>query len=310
MIRETLEGPSMARPGDLVAAIETLVGNLAPNARQALAPKLECIILAADDEVSSARAVEWTRTLADVDQGRVWVLHALLPVYVYEHFNDLYPGTPPEPQRAWNAEQRGRQLLDAVGDALRAGGIEAEEVISRNHVVGAVAELAQFSGADIVVLGGPGNHRMDRIFVGSVSRGVKGTVPTAIMVARSKAQAEAILLPVDGSRASVRAALLGLRLAKQWRVPVRVLHVASTDLSEGQRKALDAFEDMHWGTSVWFSRMRPPVPEAIVQAAEGFGATLIVLGARWPVAPGVPGLGQVEDYILDQSSSNLLFVRP
>lgn len=125
-----------------------------------------------------------------------------------------------------------------------------------------------------------------------------------------------LLVPVDGSASSVRAAAVAADLARQWDADVVVLHVVSIPQSlvvvagldqhlveeyveqlgaDALVGALDVFNAASVGAEVKIETGAPA--EIILFEAERLGADLVVMGKR--------GLGQVRGLLLGSVSDRV-----
>jgi nucleotide-binding universal stress UspA family protein len=125
-----------------------------------------------------------------------------------------------------------------------------------------------------------------------------------------------LLVPVDGSASSVRAAAVAADLARQWDADVVVLHVVSIPQSlvvvagldqhlveeyveqlgaDALAGALDVFNAASVGAEVKIETGAPA--ETILFEAERLGADLVVMGKR--------GLGQVRGLLLGSVSDRV-----
>ncbi len=103
-------------------------------------------------------------------------------------------------------------------------------IIKRGFSAGeAIIDKAEESGSDLIVMGTHGDSPVRHFFLGSVAEKVVRYAPCPVMVLGRMEDApghfENILLPVDFSKASHKAAELAVELAKKHKARLHLLHV-------------------------------------------------------------------------------------
>jgi nucleotide-binding universal stress UspA family protein len=152
--------------------------------------------------------------------------------------------------------------------------------------------------------------------LGSVAEGVKNHTAASILLARNDPPPRRILVPVDGSRGSKRAAGLALRLSKAWDAPASFLHVVEplaavpeVALRDAVAKSLSGI-DLQWTQPRATAAVEVGKPgDAILRAAERERAGLVVMGSR-----GLTGLrsivaGSVSNRVAHAARTSVLLVK-
>lgn len=256
----------------------------APGAEPRAPVALRRIIAAIDGSESTANVLAWARRLAGLDAGRVDLITVVQPGYTLESHAGLLSWKIDAPSER-REERRAREILESGTRDLSQSGVVADATLAKGSPAREIRRLAEFKGADIVVVGSHGHGPMRRVLLGSVADSLRSSLPASLLIVRGPPTPRRILIPVDGSRASLVSAALGVRLARAWRTPAEMLHVVEppfSTASEG-RDAIDLglgaaaiFEDDPLVRSAL--EFGPAVGGILDHAAEG-GFDLIVVGS-------------------------------
>lgn len=255
------------------------------------------ILLAVDGSDGDGPAIAWARTLALAGHGRV------AAVTVVRH----PPATEPRRAAGWwkrldierhLEEGPARTRVDGVAQALHAAAIDADGMVAVGHAAPEIARAARASDAGLVVLGTRPHGPLGKLGFGSVGEAVRDRVEADVLIARGSPPPRDILVPVDGSEASLDAARVAMRLAGSWGAHATVLHVqerlmrptsvsfASIESPPGTRRPRVSFLRMHGD----------PV-RSILRTAAARGSGLIVVGSR--------GVGLAQGLLLGSVSLSL-----
>lgn len=132
---------------------------------------------------------------------------------------------------------------------------------------------------------------------------------------------ETILVPVDGSKNSLKAIQYAANLARGSDATIHLLHVLEgeepSDEDAEQRRMEEAesfLEEMRMRARLYnvptTTRVSyGPVPETIVRVAEEEGFDLIVMGTRGKTPYGNVGMGHVSEIVADRAHCPVLLVR-
>ncbi len=147
------------------------------------------IILATDGTKQSEAAIEITRTLNlfEGDEIRVVsVVDMALPLSV-----DIYAGYQPSTDEIENAvKENAEKVLETTGHKLREIFAGKNILIETELLTGSpesrIVEIAETTGADLIIVGSHGYNRWERLLLGSVSDSVIHHAPCSVLVVRSK----------------------------------------------------------------------------------------------------------------------------
>jgi nucleotide-binding universal stress UspA family protein len=146
------------------------------------------IVVGSDFSALGDRAVtEGLRLCAQYEHAELHVI----TVASEAHGGVLLPGTPPQPVRMPDAQERARthvaKLSDAYFSTTSCGGLEK---IAVYVAIGSPAErivaLAAAADADVIVVGTHGRHGLERILLGSVAEEVLRRAPCGVFVLRPR----------------------------------------------------------------------------------------------------------------------------
>jgi len=207
-------------------------------------------------------------------------------------------------------------------------------VLKRGFSAGEVIlERAEQGGADLIVMGTHGHSPIRHFFLGSVAEKVIRYAPCPVMVLGRMEDApgrfERILLPVDFSAASHKAAEVAVAMAKSHKAQLHLLHVYQDvvppvyyvysdkafewdpELKQRGEEALEKFMARHavQGTETVTHLVEGRVSRTIIDIAEQEQIDLIVMGTA-----GLTGvhhflLGSVTEKVLRKAPMPVLTVR-
>jgi nucleotide-binding universal stress UspA family protein len=205
-------------------------------------------------------------------------------------------------------------------DAARSVGAETEAIPSSSPARG-LRELAEETGADLVVVGSSHRGRLGRVLAGTVGTALLHGAACAVAVAprgyrhRAGAGLGAVVVGFDGSAAARQALLTGWQLAGRVGVPLELVSVAvppappavhigmaSDQLLEAARGRLreslaEARGTVPAAIDVESALVTGDVAEMLADAARGPG-TILIVGSR--------GYGSVRRVLLCSVSSELV----
>jgi nucleotide-binding universal stress UspA family protein len=274
------------------------------------------ILLAVDGTPASHHAVSWAIEIAKAFGARVTVAHVVLPKAVFEDYARWTVGPAGGAAMYRRELLHGRELVDAAAAQLRSRGIQVEARVVAGYASPELLTLIKVQRADLVVLGSHGLGRFRRWILGSLADQIKNHAPVSVLIAKNAPRKDRILVAVDGSRASKRAAGIALRLAHRWRAHATVLHVLYPAVAgatrDGQRVLNRAFDGLglprtHPSLSWALDQGRPAA--RIVRKARDKQAPLIVIGSR-----GLSGLrsliaGSVSNTVAHAAPTSVLLVK-
>ena len=245
--------------------------------------------------------------------------------------------------------KKGIKKLNEAYESLRAElKIQMEEIVEDSEIAAdmcsfvikrgfnageVIIDKAEESGADLIVMGTHGHSPIRHFFLGSVAEKVVRYAPCPVMVLGRMEDApgrfQNILLPVDFSDASDRAATVALSVAKRHGARLHMLHVYQDivpppyytaadsafawdkELKKRGEAALHKFIAKHQqeGVSTVSHLLEGRVAREIVEFSRGNSIDLIVMGTA-----GLSGfhhflLGSVTEKVLRRSDIPVLTVR-
>jgi nucleotide-binding universal stress UspA family protein len=211
--------------------------------------------------------------------------------------------------RAYLAEARSR---------ARAAHIDAAEASAEGYPAEELVAILSRERPDLAILGHRGLSAQRMHLVGSVGYNVAQFAPMPVLISGLDADVERILVPVDGSEASMRAAAWARALAAARRATVTILFVVPERPEAVKftvtRGAADPFlgpliaEFANAGIRVQRRVEYGHPAEKIVKTAYQGGHDLIVLGRVGRAGPAGFAVGGVTDKVLHYASVSTLVV--
>jgi nucleotide-binding universal stress UspA family protein len=193
------------------------------------------------------------------------------------------------PCAADDAAREARRLVPGITTRVVEGG-----------VIGSLLELVEDSGTTFLAVGTHGRSGAYGIPLGGVATAMLREAPCTVLIARPPVAIDrfprSIVVGVDGSPESLRAAAVGEQLAARLQVPVRFLAATGGKSLEVGGLAASAI-DVEWDE-------RAPVTALV---AASVAADLIVVGHRG-LHEG-EALGSVSRRVAEKGSSSVLVVR-
>lgn len=205
--------------------------------------------------------------------------------------------------RVWGSShpdlRPGPRIILAVDDgtpafegALKTGRFLAGKwgaALAETPVVGSaedVLKIAESEGADWIVLGHAPQKDTERVRRGSLAEEVLKESDRPVLVDRGGSLAggvKRILIPVDGTSASLAPIAEGLRWTRAFAAELMILHVEEGGAGEEteHRAFLEILEMIRWQSTAHETRTgEGTIPEAILAAAREGRADLILMGTH------------------------------
>lgn len=304
MPRPQAPAPVSPELKDVSSAIDslTLGADRLRKSGRAAAPRIRRILACVDGGMSSANVVGWAVAVARARGARVHAVSVVSPATFYKHYEMQTGG-------AWDAASARKTDLAAakasverVGSACRAAKVPFTGGVVEGFPGHELPRLARSWKADLVVLGSHGHRGVDRLLLGSVADTVKNHAPCSVLIAKSPADPQSLVIAVDGSAASKAAAALGLALGKGWGSAARIVHGFKMPVFAETDEAVEEFRSVLKGIALPRGRkgiqyrlvLSRPV-RAILDEAEAAHAGLIVIGSR--------GFGKVRSVLVGSTSN-------
>lgn len=268
------------------------------------------ILVGFDGSAPSRLALEWARALATLDHASVVLATVQAPPPIERY--DMGYGWWQTMQDTGERERAEAQaaLAEAARTVERAG-VPAEQVVVTGGVTRELVSLAERHRADLVALGSHSRGALGRVFLGSTADSVRHRVEASVLVARNAPTPREILVPVDGSASSRRAAAVALRLARAWNAHATLLHVIEPPVARAELPPLEELtaemrlrDDAHLGHKLTFGY---PTDEILREARET-DAGLIVMGSRGLGALRGHAMGSVSNRVAHDAEATVLLV--
>lgn len=287
--------------------------------------RFQNILVAYDGSEGAQDALDWAQSIARHEGSRVIVALVLPPTP--EVWGGALTGVSEDTRESINAilhddELFGRKMLDAARRELKNQGVECQTILVEGQPKQEIPVLAQRYDVDLIVMGSHERSGLDRVTLGSVSNAVKDRTDVSVLIARSGPIMEHVLLAVDGSSVSRRAAAVLVGLIEGTNAKAHVLHVHPwpfAGLSTKQNKTLEKtadrlkglegtrFEDPEAGMD--YSILYGKPAQRIVDESVEKNAGLVVMGARGLSAFKGLMLGSVSNQVVHDAQTSVLIVR-
>jgi nucleotide-binding universal stress UspA family protein len=255
---------------------------------------LQNILLATDFSSASDRALEYALGIARRYDSRVYLSHVIRP--------DAYQLVPPEAMTAAveNAQRYAEQEIANLLISGRLRDVPHQVLLARGSVWPVLSEWIREHGVDLVVVGTHGRTGIRKLLLGSAAEEIfrLATVPVLTVGPRvserppREAHLKQILLAVDLTPISERAAAYAISLAQEHQARLTLLHVVrdaaeSTPHNEALLKEyfirrLQAMipEEAELWCEAEFAVEFGDAADSILRLAGDRQADLIVLGVR------------------------------
>jgi nucleotide-binding universal stress UspA family protein len=175
----------------------------------------------------------------------------------------------------------------------------SEALLVEGWPIPSLLAIAEREGASLIAVGTHGSSRIVGMLLGSVATAMLHEAPCSVFVARLAVSGEwvprSIVVGVDGSPQSLRAAEFGSALAERFGADVRML--AAEGGKPLDAEGLSALADLDWDR-------RQPVG-ALVAASKQ--ADLLIVGGRG--VHGVLALGSVSERVAHRAHCSVLVAR-
>ncbi len=277
-----------------------IAGQLSPTGR------MERIMLVTDGTEYSAGAVREAITLAKRCEAQLFAFTVLA---MPDHEAPLA-----EPMHKFE-KTAAVARLSAVQAQAEAAGVHCEILLGHGEdPYAAIAEQAEQSAMDVIVMGRRDKSDLVRAMLGSTTEKVIGHTHSDVLVVPrdSRIAGKGIVLPVDGSRHSDAAAITVLNFVKHCRVPVTVVSVAIDERLKDDARALAQRVRAlmaDGGVAVAVDVRVGEPAEAIVASVEAHGADLVVMGSHGRTGLDRLMVGSVSERVIGRSHCPVLVVK-
>jgi nucleotide-binding universal stress UspA family protein len=214
--------------------------------------------------------------------------------------------------------QKGEEIIaDAVFFFKEEGMSVERRLLEHADPAEAIIQEARRENCDLMVMGRSGGEGESKPHLGSVAAEVSNRAKIPVLVAADRGRMLKILVPVDGSKASEKAADYGGVLAKKAGVGMTLLYVQESGLFRLRPEVTKKI-----GTDILSSvarrlegvkadeRLESGDPaRTIIQVADEGDYDLIVMGGRGHSAVRHIFLGSVSDHVLHYADRAVLLVK-
>jgi nucleotide-binding universal stress UspA family protein len=132
------------------------------------------VMFAYDGSEPARRALEYARRL---DTGGEATVISVAPALIEA------PHTPEYTDPAHDPDQAARDLDDARR-VLEAAGVRADTVVATGNPAAEIIAAAEERGVELVVLGGHGQHALERWLIGSIAERLVRHAPCDVLIVR------------------------------------------------------------------------------------------------------------------------------
>ncbi len=290
---------------------------------------LERILIATDFSPNAERACRVGADLARRYEARVRVLSVIELPHVYQRIvNPVQTSL----VSIDDLEQRAAAHMQELAGGPIFSGLGVDTEVRTGSPFLEIISAAEGGSCELIVVGTKSTHGAARLLLGSTAEKVVRKAPLPVLVAKTELPAEpsVIIVPIDFSPNTKRAAEEAVALARRWKARVEFVHViepiTQTYVWPAEPAAIPMFPvepadlDGEWdhflsdldldgiGTSKLTLKGR--APETIVETAAAKRADLIIIGTH-----GYGGLmhillGSVAEHVVREAPCCVLTIRP
>jgi universal stress protein A len=150
--------------------------------------KIERILCPVDFSECSAKAYDYTYSLAVRYRARLYVEHVIqIPAAAYPYYN--FPDVAGN-NMYWDLSRGAEDRLQEMVKHRAMNGLQAEMMVHKGFVPESIFSFAQNLQADMIVMGTHGRRGLDRLVMGSVTKSM-------LRKARCPAAEESVLAAMD-----------------------------------------------------------------------------------------------------------------
>ncbi len=200
----------------------------------------------------------------------------------------------------------------ACAQASRHGLVPDRELVEAPNARDLILDRAE--SHELLVLGAPVAPRHAGIALGSTATAALHSARQPVLLARPAPYGPDfpahILVATDGSDNSDAAVAAAGRIARSHESHVGLVHVRNGEPPEARRRVAEQAADLYrlTGTEPIAHTGRNPAHQAILEAAQRDGCSLLVLGSRG--LHGVAALGSVSERVAHRATCSVLVVHP
>lgn len=284
------------------------------------------IVVASDGSEAASYALDWAIKIARAEEAQIHVVSCVAPPpYAFDERISDYAapamGSLVTYQALVKQEQEGAdELVGRIEARLKEEGIPATKEVAFGFPARAIVHAVEANDADLVVVGSHEHGLLGYLFVSDTTDTVRKRSPCHVLVANGPADAERVVVPVDGSDAGRNAAYTGQDLARRLGHDLLFLHVFPRPMFADEDRARRLYDEaaLEWAQETGADPDAPtPIPgklrfgtsvREIVDEAHD-PASLIVMGTRGLTGAKARLLGSVSHAVVHAAPSAVLLVR-
>jgi nucleotide-binding universal stress UspA family protein len=250
---------------------------------------LKNILFATDFEALASRALQFAAALAHRYEAKLYTAH-VIPRVAYAY------ARPESMERILKEayDYAGYELNQIIGP-LRHRGCSCEALLADGDPGQVITALAESHEADLIVVGTGSREGFGKLLLGSVAEEIIREAPCPVLTVGPhvatdpSAGFQSIVCATDFSPGSVRAALFGLSLAREYNAHLTLVHVVADTLKSSPHLAMEVTERQLRALLPFEPELQHepqmvvetgPVAERILSIADELSADLAAIGAR------------------------------
>jgi nucleotide-binding universal stress UspA family protein len=214
--------------------------------------------------------------------------------------------------------EQGEAILDEAVAVFKDGDVRVErELVQRADTAGAIIKEAEEGSYDLIVMGRSAGEEERKPHLGSVAAKTVRHAKIPVLVVAEKPQFSKILVAVDGSKASQRAAEQAAIIAKKTDAKVTLLHVQESSLfrmkpelsSQIGNRILSSVANLFKGTNVEQRLESGDAAKVIADLASEESYDVVVMGNKGHSSVRRFMLGSVVDHVVHYANEAVLIVK-
>lgn len=311
------------------------------------------ILVPVDDSTSSLAAEELTVLIAKKFGSKVTAFHVVTHELMNPAMQDFLPGgdtdmpaayiargsadsaqmiptqIPSQPSTSQSRSkvmreltsayrEQGEAVLDEAVAVFKDGGVPVErELVLRADTAGAIVKEVEEGDYDLIVMGRSAGEEERKPHLGSVAAKTVRHARIPVLVAAEKPEVSKILVAVDGSKASQKAAEHAAIIAKKTDAKVTLLYVQESSLfrmrpelsREIGNRILSSVANLFKGAKVEQRLESGDAAKVIADVANEENYDVIVMGNKGHSSVRRFLLGSVSDHVVHYANEAVLIVK-
>jgi len=273
-------------------------------------PLIKSILMPVDGSETCLVAQETAATMAKKAKAKVSVLHVIPSTRSYLDLPvDMNIPTNVQEDIYANLEQRADSIVSSAEQLFKRAGVKIETDTTKEGDIADVILRKSGEGHDLLIMGGRGEDEKEQYALGSVAKKIVAHTKTPTLIVKKGSSLSKILVCVDGSRHSEKAARFAATIADIMNSEITLVNVQESLLGEksqevakevGKKVFARATKSIGAADLKVDSKVLFGVPSnRIVEAANKGNYDLIVLSKK--------GLGTVTRFLLGSTSDAVTY---